>query len=143
MKNIIAEIELARKISTVELERKESIIELEKKNLAAKTEILEKRMSGVETERKISSVQLERIEAEIEIEKKNLEQRIREFGKNSASGNTDLMKKHLDYPHSILDSKHNSYEKFRQWANVLENELAIKETSDKENRRDIYPADGK
>jgi len=130
-------------MSTVELERKESIIELEKKNLATKTEMLEKRMSGVETERKISLVQLERIEAEIELEKKNLEQRTREFGKNIASRNTDLMKKDWDYSYSILDSEHNSYEKFRQWANILEDELAIKETSDKENRQDVYSSDGK
>jgi len=143
LKNIIAEIELARKISSVELERKESIIELEKKNLATKTEMLEKRTFGIEIERKISSVQLERIEAEIELEKKNLEQRKMEFGKNTAFRNTNLMKKDWDYSYSILDSEHNSYEKFRQWANVLEHEPAIKETSDKENIQDVYLDDRK
>ncbi len=142
LKNVIAEIELARKISTVELGRKESVIELEKKKLATKTDTLEKRMFGIETERKISAVQLEKIEAEIELEKKKLEQTTREFGKNTASKNTDLIKNDWNYSYSVLDSEHNSYEKFRQWANVLENELAIKETSDKENRQDMYPDDG-
>ena len=53
------------------------------------------------------------------------------------------MKKDWDYSHSILDSEHNSYEKFRQWANVLEHEPAIKETSDKENIQDVYSDDRK
>ena len=58
------------------------------------------------------------------------------FGKKCANKKTGGVKKKLDYSYSILDSEHNSYEKFRQWANVLEYELAIKETPDKKKLND-------
>ena len=131
MENIIAEIELARKISAVELERKESVIKLQKQNLDEQTEMLEKRISGLEVERKISAVQIARIESEIELEKKNLEHQTREFGKSN-SKNRSLTKKVLDYSYSA-DFDHNSFEKFREWSDVLENELSITQTSDDEH----------
>ena len=91
---------------------------------------------------KISFVQIERIESEIRLEKKNMEQKIKKSGKNHFTKTDDLTKKSLDYSYSPPNFEHHSYEKFRQWSNVLEDELSVQETSDTKNLKNRYFEDG-